>query len=55
MKKEYLAPAAEKLEFNYTETVVASNGQASEKHDVDDQYHLCPCTTYYAEGWGDNC
>jgi len=55
MKKEYSAPAAEKLEFDYTETVVASNGQASEKYDADDQYFKCPCTTYSAPGWGQNC
>ncbi len=28
MKKEYEAPKAEKIEFNYCETVVASNGGA---------------------------
>ena len=28
MKKEYVKPQAEKLEFNYTENILASNGSS---------------------------
>ena len=55
MKKEYIKPEAEKMEFNYSETVTASTGNGDQKYDVDDQYYKCPCTTYYAGGWGQNC
>lgn len=32
MKKEYAAPKAERMEFNYSETVTASNGNSWQKY-----------------------
>lgn len=55
MRKEYEVPVAEKMEFDYTETVVASDVQSSEKYNEDTQYFKCPCTSYFAGGWGNNC
>ena len=40
MKKDYEAPKAEKMEFNYTETVVASTGDSS---------------TQKWQGWNETC
>ena len=37
MKKEYESPKAEKMEFNYSETVVASNG-CGNQHTVTDTF-----------------
>ncbi len=60
MKKEYKTPRIEKLEFNYTDVVVASgtcngNETNSYNNDPNGQYYKCTCGTYYAPGWGQNC
>ena len=57
MKKEYATPRVEKLEFDYSETVVASSGQGNTpQSDPNGQYYKCsPCANYYAAGWGQNC
>lgn len=39
MKKKYEAPAMEKLEFNYSEIVTASNGGIYQKYT--DQHYGC--------------
>ena len=38
MKKEYVKPAAEKVEFNYSDNVTASN---SDRTDAPDAYWQC--------------
>ena len=61
MKKDYEAPKAEKVDFDYTENVVASRcgnsgGSANVyNNDPNGQYYKCTCTSYYAPGWGKNC
>ena len=57
MKKGYDAPKAEKVEFDYSETVSASwETVANENNDdPNGQYYKCTCGTYYAPGWGKNC
>ncbi len=56
MKKEYEAPKAEKMEFNYEETVTASEIVADEtSNDPNGQYFKCKCTVYYSPGWGQSC
>ena len=57
MKREYATPRVEKLEFDYSETVVASSGQGNTpQSDPNGQYYKCsPCANYYAAGWGQNC
>ncbi len=67
MKKNYEAPKAEKMEFDYIESVLAccskytdcehQKGGSSDVYNSDPhgQYHKCTCTTYYAGGWGQNC
>ena len=70
MKKQYETPKAEKLEFDYVESVLAccsrypncehQNGQTSDAYNSDPngQYFKCTCqpqTSYYAGGWGQNC
>ena len=47
MKKEYDTPKAEKLEFDYTSTVVASNGGKSKPFCV-----VHSSTAYYEDGNG---
>lgn len=54
MKKEYQKPEAEKVEFDYTEQVVACSSDGY-NDDPNGQYYKCECTTYYAPGWGQNC
>lgn len=48
MKKEYVAPSAEKLTFDYTESVVASGSGSDnqEKQEQDEHQHQGP--TYFA-------
>lgn len=41
MKKNYIAPSAEKLEFDYTETVAASSGQGHKYRLYTDGYFAC--------------
>ncbi len=61
MKKDYEAPKAEKLEFNYSESVVACGSDETQdtsdtyNSDPNGQYFKCTCTTYSAPGWGQNC
>lgn len=55
MKKDYAAPKAEKMEFNYSETVVASTGVkcTNETHytEGNDQGEFCTSkTTYHVVG-----
>lgn len=51
MKKNYESPKAEKMEFNYSETVVASSSTKcrNETHytDGNDQGEYCTLTTTY--------
>ena len=51
MKKEYKTPEAEKVEFDYTESVVACNSnktdESDSQHDLGDPYYKCACTAYY--------
>ena len=51
MKRTYETPKAEKLEFAYTDMVVASGAN----NDPNGQYYKCGSGTYYAPGWGQNC
>ncbi len=57
MKKNYETPKVEKMEFNYSETVVASNG-CGNKHVVGDQFPKDMCSdtvfpeTYYVSNQG---
>ena len=62
--KKYEEPKAEKLEFDYSDNVVASRdcpvgGKGTSgntyNNDPNGQYYKCTCTTYYAPGWGQNC
>ncbi len=57
MKKTYETPKVEKLEFAYSDMVVASGGQGnSPNNDPNGQYYKCAsCANYYAPGWGQNC
>ena len=64
MKKEYVAPKAEKVVFDYTESVVAcrseeiQNAADSYNNNPNGQYFKCTCQTEtknYAPGWGRNC
>lgn len=55
MKKQYEQPKAEKVEFDYQETVTASTDANTYNNDPNGQYHKCTCTTYYAPGWDQNC
>lgn len=52
-KKEYEAPKAEKVEFDYQETVTASDINYND--DPNGQYYKCIGSTYYSAGWGQNC
>ena len=47
MKKGYTAPKAEKMEFNYSEAVVASNGDGckNETHYTNTAAEGDPCTS----------
>lgn len=54
MKKEYQTPAAEKVEFDYSETVVAST-EADANTEKGNPNYYCTCDPYYAGGWGQNC
>lgn len=54
MKKEYQTPAAEKVEFDYSDTVVAST-EAEANNEKGNAYFQCSCNTYYAPGYGQNC
>lgn len=58
MKREYDSPRAEKVDFDYTETVVASNGNG-EVYNNDAPGSggwICECNNSWHEGsWGDNC
>lgn len=54
MKKHYEEPVAEKVEFDYSDNVTASKGETY-NDDPNGQYFKCTCTTYYADGWGQNC
>lgn len=51
MKKAYETPRAEKLEFNYTKVVVASDNHANNKpkynNDPNGQYYKCLSTNYW--------
>jgi len=58
MKKNYETPKVEKMEFNYSETVVASNG-CGNQHTVTDTFEEGPnCSsrilpgTYYVSNEG---
>ena len=53
MKKEYESPKAEKVEFDYSDTVVASGKDYND--DPNGQYYKCTGGSYYAAGWGENC
>ena len=56
MKKKYETPKAERLELDYTDTVVASSGQgATYNNDPNGQYYKCTGESYYAAGWGKSC
>ena len=55
MKKTYETPKVEKLEFAYSDMVVASGGGNTYNNDPNGQYYKCTCSTYYAPGWGQNC
>ncbi len=55
MKKTYESPRMEKLEFNYTDAIVASNNQSNYNDDPNGQYYKCTGESYYAAGWGKNC
>ncbi len=57
MKKTYETPKVEKLEFDYSDTVVASGNSNTSGENPDDQYWSgCTCDrTYYAPGWGQSC
>ena len=57
MKKDYITPAAEKVEFDYTETVVASNyGDTIATNPPGSGSWECFCNnTWHAGSWGDNC
>ena len=50
-KKEYTSPKAEKVEFDYTETVSASvnncGGKKGYNDDPNGQYYKCLSTDYY--------
>ena len=46
MKKEYEAPKAEKMEFDYTETVSAST-VADANTEKGNSYFYCTCDPYY--------
>ena len=51
LKKAYETPRAEKLEFNYTKVVVASDNHANNKpkynNDPNGQYYKCLSTNYW--------
>ena len=49
MKKPYNTPRAEKLEFNYTKVVVASNENNKPKYndDPNGKYYKCLSTDYW--------
>ena len=57
MKKTYETPKVEKLEFDYSDTVVASGNSNTPTDNPDNQYWLgCTCDrTYYSGGWGQQC
>ena len=55
MKKEYVAPKMEKIEFDYTDVVTASNPAVNYNNDPNGQYYKCTGQSYYAPGWGQNC
>lgn len=55
MKKEYEAPKAEKVEFDYQETVTASTDANTYNNEPNGQYFKCTCTTYFAPGYNLNC
>ena len=45
MKKNYESPKAEKMEFNYSETVVAASAGCRTTHVVGDQASIADCNT----------
>ena len=50
MKKAYETPRAEKLEFNYSKVVVASdegNNKPKYNNDPNGQYYKCLSTNYW--------
>ena len=55
MKKKYETPKAERLELDYSDTVVASTSSNTYNNDPNGQYYKCTCATHYAPGWGQNC
>lgn len=56
MKKTYETPKVEKLEFDYSDTVVASGNSNTPNNEPGNTHYKCdPCATYYAPGWGENC
>lgn len=55
MKKKYEAPKAEKLEFDYSDTVVASGAVHNYNDDPNGAYYKCTGESYYSPGWGQNC
>lgn len=54
MKKEYEAPKAEKMEYDYTETVSAST-VADANTEKGNNYHVCSCASYWDGNWGELC
>lgn len=48
MKKEYVAPSAEKLTFDYTESVVASGSGSDNQEKQEQDEHQQQCPTYFA-------
>ena len=55
MKKTYETPKSERLEFDYSDTVVASGNSNIPNNDPNGQYFKCACENYYSPGWGQNC
>ena len=70
MKKQYETPKAEKLEFDYLESVLAccsrypncehqkSGSSEIYSNDPHGQFYKCTCqpkTSYQSHGWGENC
>ena len=51
MKKNYESPKAEKMEFNYSETVVAQSGiKCGNYHTVGNEYSVTNCSTQDVPG-----
>ena len=54
MKKMYETPKAEKMEFNYVETIVASNTQEPEQEEKPESVpatHLVPAEFHWPAEW----